>query len=163
MSFPHQTVCEYRFWPSNSAVRDRSKRDQPKTSRKSVFIDSEKASESVEAGRLRKAMKCRRPYIGLSSDASLSAGALQLLMGSASRSMAPFTLAFHGTSPANVPSILKNGMLPKKRLAGGDWFAPLPFKSLSYCQKPWGKGAVLKGPPYRLILFLLLPVARVDL
>ncbi|GAQ88155.1 hypothetical protein KFL_004040150 [Klebsormidium nitens] len=84
--------------------------------------------------------------------------ALRSLMGSDSQKMAPLLFAFHGTPPPNVPSILENGMLPEKRIAsGGDWFGTLPFASLSYCQKQWGCG-VIGGPPFRLILFLLLPV-----
>lgn len=75
-------------------------------------------------------------------------------MGSPSQSIAPLTFAFHGTPPANVPSILANGMLPEKRIACGDFFATSPWTSVPYCRKFCSN----KQPPYRLILFLLLPV-----
>ncbi|GAQ92341.1 hypothetical protein KFL_009860010 [Klebsormidium nitens] len=57
-------------------------------------------------------------------------GAFQSLMGSRDQVTAPLTFAFHGTPPPNVPSILENGMLPEKRVAGGDWFGTSPITSL---------------------------------
>ncbi|GAQ82991.1 hypothetical protein KFL_001310210 [Klebsormidium nitens] len=86
-------------------------------------------------------------------------GALQSLMGSATQSIAPLTFAFHGTPPPNVPSILESGMLPEKRVAAGDWFGTLPFVSVNYCQKEYGKG-IFGGPPFRVILFLILSIRK---
>jgi hypothetical protein len=74
-------------------------------------------------------------------------------MGSECQSIQPLKFAFHGTPASNIPSILKSGMLPEKRRSGGDWFSIEPNVSTSYCRQPTGL------PPFRMILFLLLPVA----
>ncbi|GAQ83764.1 hypothetical protein KFL_001610050 [Klebsormidium nitens] len=88
--------------------------------------------------------------------------AFRTLMGAATPSIAPLTFAFHGTPPANIPSILKDGMLPEKRvLSGSDWFAMSPMTSTGYCRKgqPYDAAqAPQQHQRFRLILFLLLPV-----
>jgi hypothetical protein len=78
-------------------------------------------------------------------------------MGSKAQSIAPFQYAFHGTGPHNLPSILKDGMLPEKRRNGGDWFATAPYTSIAY----YRQAASPADAPYvyKILLFLLLPVA----
>jgi hypothetical protein len=83
--------------------------------------------------------------------------ALQALMGSKAQSIAPFEYAFHGTEPHNNSSILKDGMLPEKRRAGGDWFATDPHTSIAHSRPV--SPTDTSSRVYKILLFLLLPVA----
>jgi hypothetical protein len=77
-------------------------------------------------------------------------------MGSKAQSIAPLRYAFHGTEPHNLPSILKDGMLPEKRKAGGDWFATKPYTSIGHSRSLPHPGYSFE---YKILLYLLLPFA----
>eukprot|EP00897_Mesotaenium_endlicherianum_P000427 jgi/Mesen1/10385/ME000081S09775 len=79
----------------------------------------------------------------------------------------PLHVAFHGTSEANIESILQNGMAPEKRKKDGDYFGNLASVSLEYCRKDpyaqYSDGYLLRedhrrGNPYfvKMLVFLLL-------